>query len=256
MTQWDSALYLKYEQERTQPSRDLAARLPQKGVARVLDVGCGPGNSTHVLRRHYPGAYVLGVDGSEDMVGRARQTYPQENWQVCKAPDGFRRLPHDFDVVFSNACIQWIPSHHTLVPAMMELIRPGGMLAVQVPMNFHEPVHRIIEAVVHSAKWNGSFSEKRIFHTLAPEEYYALLSGISSNVFLWQTTYYHIMDSVEDILDWYRGTGLRPYLEQLGPDEKDSFEGDIRRLLGESYPAQKNGKIIFRFPRFFFTAVK
>lgn len=256
MTQWDSSLYLKYEQERTQPSRDLAARLPQKGVARVLDVGCGPGNSTHVLRRRYPCAYILGTDSSENMIARARQSYPQENWQVLSAPDGFRRLPCDFDVVFSNACIQWIPRHPALISAMMELLRPGGTLAVQVPMNFHEPVHRIIHTVIHLGKWSGLLPQKRIYHTLAPEEYYAHLSAISSNVSIWQTIYYHSMDSAEDILDWYRGTGLRPYLEQLPAGKKEELEEDILTLLRQEYPMQENGKIIYRFPRFFFTAVR
>lgn len=256
MTQWDSTLYLKYEQERTQPSRDLAARLPAKGVGRILDVGCGPGNSTHVLRRRYPGAYILGIDGSENMIGQARRSYPQENWQVCSAPEGFRRLSHDFDVVFSNACIQWIPRHPVLIPAMLELLRPGGILAVQVPMNFQEPVHQIIDAVVHSGKWSRLLPQKRIFHTLTPEEYDILLSGISPDFSIWQTIYYHRMDSIEDILDWYRGTGLRPYLGQLDADKKEEFEEDIRSLLRKEYPAQKNGKIIYRFPRFFFTAVK
>lgn len=256
MTQWDSSLYLKYEQERTQPSRDLAARLPQKGVARVLDVGCGPGNSTHVLRRCYPCAYILGTDSSENMITRARQSYPQENWQVLSAPDGFRRLPRDFDVVFSNACIQWIPRHPALISAMMELLRPGGTLAVQVPMNCHEPVHRVINMVIHSGKWSRLLPQKRIYHTLTPEEYYAHLSAISSSVSIWQTIYYHSMDSAKDILDWYRGTGLRPYLEQLPVGKKEELEENILALLRQEYPVQKNGKIIYRFPRFFFTAVK
>lgn len=256
MAQWDSALYLKYRHERTQPSRDLAARLPAKGIARILDVGCGPGNSTHVLRRRYPEACIFGIDSSENMIGKARQSYPQENWQVCTVPDGLRRLPHDFDLVFSNACIQWIPDHAALISSLLGSLRHGGILAVQMPMNFKEPVHRIIEAVIRSKKWDRFLSCKRIFHTLAPEEYYSLLSGISSEFSIWQTTYYHIMDSIEDIMDWYRGTGLLPYLEQLKPAQRIDFEADIRMRLLQEYPPQPDGKVIFRFPRFFFTAVK
>ena len=256
MADWNPSLYLQYGAERTRPAAELLARIPLDDVATLADLGCGPGNSTHVLRRRYPGAYILGTDSSENMISRARQSYPQESWQVLSAPGGFRRLPRDFDLVFSNACIQWIPRHTTLVPAMMELLKPGGTLAVQVPMNFHEPVHQIIGTVVHSAKWSGLLPSKRIFHTLPPEEYYALLSGISPSFSIWQTIYYHSMDSVEDILDWYRGTGLRPYLEQLPAEKKEEFEKDIRTLLRQKYPMQENGRIIFRFPRFFFTAVK
>ncbi len=103
MSDWDSALYLKYKTERTQPSYDLAARLPRNGINRILDLGCGPGNSTAVLAEVYPRADILGVDGSENMIDCARSEYPQLNWQVCLAPDGLDALPHNFDLVFSNA---------------------------------------------------------------------------------------------------------------------------------------------------------
>lgn len=256
MSDWDSALYLKYKTERTQPSYDLAARLPRNGINRILDLGCGPGNSTAVLAEVYPRADILGVDGSENMIDCARSEYPQLNWQVCLAPDGLDALPHNFDLVFSNACIQWIPDHATLIPALLKLLVPGGTLAVQMPMNLNESVQQIIEKTVRSEKWNSYFPHPRVFYTLRPEEYQELLSGISSGFTMWQVVYYYMMDSALDLLDWYRGTGLRPYLSQLDAKDIPSFEADILAQYEAAYPKQKNGKIIYRFPRFFFTAVK
>ena len=100
------------------------------------------------------------------------------------------------------------------------------------------------------------FLNHRIFHTLSPSEYYDILSDLSDDVNIWETVYYHIMENHNDILEWYRGTGLRPYLNALDDDKKTEFENDTMERIIESYPKQKNGKIIFRFPRLFFTAVK
>ena len=131
MSDWDSALYLKYKTERTQPSYDLAARLPRQWINRILDLGCGPGNSTAVLAEVYPRADILGVDGSENMIDCARSEYP--HWQVCLAPDGLDALPHNFDLVFSNACIQWDSRPpYSLSPALLKL-GLGGRLGVQMP---------------------------------------------------------------------------------------------------------------------------
>lgn len=204
----------------------------------------------------YPNADILGIDSSENMITEARRAYPAENWRVCKVPDDLPSLAGNYDLIFSNACIQWIPDHAALIPAFLDLLAPKGILAVQVPMNFHEPVHQIIESVIRSPEWDQLLPEKRIFYTLRPEEYYVLLSGLSEDFSIWQTTYYHVMGSVEDIMDWYRGTGLLPYLRQLPSSLHVPFEQAIRVLLQKSYPPQKDGKVIFRFPRFFFTITK
>lgn len=137
---------------------------------------------------------------------------------------------------------------------MLGLLKKGGTLAVQVPMNFDEPIHQIIGEISTSAKWGSHFPNPRIFYTLTPSEYFDLLSEYAAEFSMWSTTYYHVMESHDDILEWYRGTGLRPYLEALNESERPDFIQDIREQVKLRYPAQKNGKIIFRFPRFFFTA--
>ncbi|PJM74551.1 methyltransferase domain-containing protein [Bifidobacterium simiarum] len=261
--QWDSEQYLRFRDERTQPSRDLAAQLPPDDgtVRHVLDIGCGPGNSTAVLRERYPQAEILGVDNSPEMIDAARKARPDIDFALFDASNqaDFDALPHDFDVVFSNACIQWVPDHPHLIPAMLGLLRRGGMLAVQTPMNYEEPIHRIIAQVVQSPRYADRLPQQREFYNLTPPEYWELLhvSDLVADFRIWKTTYLHNLPSHEAIMDWYRGTGLRPYLQALPDDgERAEFENEVFHRVREAYPTQSDGSVIFPFPRFFLTAVR
>lgn len=252
--QWDSSQYLKFKAERTQPSIDLARRIPLEQAERVLDIGCGPGNSSRVLAGRFPGAKVMGVDSSPEMIETARREHPDLSFQVLDAGTQLGTLEGGFDVVFSNACIQWIPGHPALLKNMMALLRPGGVLAVQTPMNYEEPIHRLIQQAVESPRWKAHFPHPRIFYNLTQSEYIDLLAELSPDFSVWQTTYLHILPSHRAILEWYRGTGLRPYLSVLDKSDADAFEREIFDGIVANYPQQKNGSVVFRFPRFFFTA--
>ena len=254
MPDWDSAQYLKFGSQRTQPARDLASRLPAENPREVLDVGCGPGNSTEVLAKRYPGARILGIDSSPEMVAAASHSHPDLEFRLCDAGRELAQLDRQFDVVFSNACIQWIPDHPMLLKNLLGLLKKDGVLAVQVPMNHQEPVHRVIGEIIARERWNKRIGKARIFHQLTPEGYFDLLAKLSPVFDIWQTTYFHRMRSHEDILEWYRGTGLRPYLAQLSDEERPDFEREILTELRRTYPKQENGEIIFRFPRLFFIA--
>lgn len=254
--EWNSADYLKFSSERTQPAIDLAARVPLRHPARVVDIGCGPGNSTAVLRRRFPEAAILGVDNSENMVEAAKKEHPDLAFALCDVTGELPFPPASFDLCFSNACLQWVPGHPGLLRRLMGLLRPGGVLAVQIPMNQEEPIHRIIGRLAAGEKWGPKFPQPRIFYSLTPEGYYDLLTQISSSFELWQTTYFHKMPSHAAILDWYRSTGLRPYLSALPEAERPEFERDVYEEVVRAYPARQNGDVIFRFPRFFFLAVK
>ncbi len=254
MPDWDSAQYLKFGSQRTQPARDLAARLPAENPVEVLDVGCGPGNSTEVLAKRYPDARILGIDSSPEMVAAASHCHPDLEFRLCDAGRELAQLDRQFDVVFSNACIQWIPDHPMLLKNLLGLLKKDGVLAVQVPMNHQEPVHRVIGEIIARERWNKRIGKARIFHQLTPEGYFDLLAKLSPVFDIWQTTYFHRMRSHEDILEWYRGTGLRPYLAQLSDEERPDFEREILTELRRTYPKQENGEIIFRFPRLFFIA--
>lgn len=257
MASWNSAQYLKFKAERTQPSIDLANRIPLSSPADVLDVGCGPGNSTDILRRKFPGARILGIDSSDAMIEAARAACPTLEFRLCDASRELPALGRQFDVVFSNACLQWIPDHPALLDAMWALLRPGGVLAVQVPLNENEPVHRLLKKLATSAPWKDRHMQPRIFHTLPPKRYCELLARLTADYTVWQTTYYHRLASHAEILEWYRGSGLRPYLEALEKKEdKAAFEAEVYKGVVEAYPPLENGEILFPFPRFFFLAVR
>ncbi|MFL0198621.1 methyltransferase domain-containing protein [Clostridium sp. WILCCON 0269] len=255
MADWNSAQYLMFRNERTQPSIDLVNRIYNDEPKKIIDIGCGPGNSTQVLAQRFPNAYVLGIDNSQNMIEKAKIDYPDLDFKICDAGKDLSILDNDFDVVFSNACIQWIPNHNQLLKNMIGLLKPNGILAVQTPMNYQEPIHKIIEEVSTNEKWKSEFTNPRIFYNLTQSEYFDLLSEISSEFSMWETIYCHKLKSHKDIMEWYRGTGLRPYLDVLSDEKKKDFEQDVFNRVIKEYPIQKNGNVIFRFPRFFFIAI-
>ena len=256
MSTWDAAQYKKFERERTLPSRDLAHAIPLDAAERILDVGCGVGNSTAVVQSRFPMAKVVGADNSEAMLASARANHPDLTFIPFDASSGWGELPGGYDVIFSNACIQWVPDHPTLLRNMMNALRPGGVLAVQVPMQQEEPIHRIIEGLVRSDKWAAKIGTPRVFHTLSQSKYIDLLAEYSSDFTCWQTTYCHRLPNHQAIMEWYKGTGLRPYLAVLDAQDAAAFEAEVFAQVQSAYPPQQNGEVIFRFPRFFFTAVK
>ena len=229
MSSWDAAQYLKFGAQRTQPSRDLAARIPLEQPRKIIDIGCGPGNSTEVLRQRFPQADILGVDSSPEMIRAAAQAHPEMRFQLCDAGTELGTLDRDFDVVFSNACI---------------------------PINQKEPIHQIIQALAAGEKWKAHFPSPRIFYQLTVSEYYDLLGEIMDSFELWETVYMHAMLSHDAIMEWYRGTGLRPYLAALTPELQQEFEKDVLDGVKQAYPVQKDGSVIFPFPRLFFLGVR
>lgn len=251
---WDPETYERFLKERTQPSIDLAAKIPLSEPKSIIDIGCGPGNSTRVLKERFPNARVIGADSSAEMVAKAREGGGE--FIQLDASRELRTLGEKFDVVFSNACIQWVPDHPVLLRNMMNLLNEGGVLAVQTPMNYEEPIHQIISRLVQSEKWRGKFDSPRIFYNLKPSEYFDILAEIASDFTMWHTIYCHRMPSHDSIIDWYKGTGLRPYLAALSETDAAEFEAEVYGEVVKEYPVQKNGEIIFRFPRFFFIATK
>jgi len=256
MKKWNAEQYLLFKNERTQPAWDLASQINLEQPMSILDIGCGPGNSTAVLAQRYPDANILGIDNSEEMIAAALKKYPHLRFQRLDAGKDLARLGQTFDVIFSNACIQWIPNHERLIKELMSLLRSGGVLAVQVPMIWEEPLHKELKALAASKKWAALMHVEECFHHLRYEEYHDILAENSADFRAWETVYLHRMASHEAILEWYRGTGMLPYLSALPEDRRASFEGDFLCRLKEAYPVQKNGEILFRFPRFFFVAVK
>jgi trans-aconitate 2-methyltransferase len=254
MPTWDAAQYLRFADERTRPCRDLVSRIPLEAPARVVDLGCGPGNSTAVLAKQWPRAHIIGVDSSPEMIERAKIDYPKQSWLVGDL--AIWQSDEPFDVVFSNAALQWVPDHVALLPALHSHVGPGGVLAVQMPGDPEAIPHRLLRELAASEKWRGRFSKSvREWSVLAPENYYDILAPHAPRLDIWVTDYLHILPSVAAITDWYRGTGLRPYLDALG-DESAGFVDDFTAGLSRHYEPRADGRVIFPFRRLFLIAAR
>ncbi len=254
MSDWKPELYLKFERQRTQPSIDLTARIDLAAPKRIIDIGCGPGNSTAVLANRWPDANITGLDSSPAMIAQAGQTNKDITWVCADASNGLSALGR-FDIVFSNAAIQWMPDHETLLPKLFSLLEGGGVLAVQVPNTTNMPIHIVLKALVKSGEWHDKLGDITTHSTCAAPTYYDILSKLTPDIDLWETHYHHVMDSHNALVQWYTSTGLRPYLNALeNENDKDAFLADFENTLQNAYPTQTDGKVLFTFVRIFFIA--
>jgi trans-aconitate 2-methyltransferase len=252
MPTWDDSQYLKFADERTRPARELLSRVPLDDAGYIVDLGCGPGNSTALLKARWPTARVVGVDNSEEMLNRARTDWPELEWIDADAlsfePDG------RVDLIFANALLHWLPDHGSLIPRLLEYLRPGGVLAVQMPYNFNEPSHRLMRKA--GTPWVGRFDTVRATSPVgAPAFYYDLLAPKARRIDIWQTRYEHVMPDVPSIVEWVKGTGIRPFLAVLSEPEQALYLEQYSQALDVAYPLRADGKRLFSFPRIFIVAV-
>jgi trans-aconitate 2-methyltransferase len=261
MSGWSPNQYLKFAAERTQPCRDLAARIAVANVRRAIDLGCGPGNSTAVLRERWPDAEFTGLDSSQEMIERARREYPRQQWiqgDISEWAAGNHDASHgQFDVVFSNAALQWVDGHATVYPRLLSRVAPGGALAIQIPGNIDALPHRLMREVAATPEWNRRFPPGKVceWHHHEMEFYYDVLAPAAARLDLWATEYLHILPDAEAIVEWYRGTGLRPFLEVLETDaERQRFAADYLESLRPHYPPRAAGGVLFPFRRIFLIA--
>jgi trans-aconitate 2-methyltransferase len=253
MPTWDDVQYRKFIDARTRPAAELLARVPLAAAARVLDLGCGPGNSTELLAQRWPGARVTGVDNSAEMLTSARAALPRLEFVFADVAEF--RPEVAVDVSFSNATLQWLPDHPQLFPQLLECVREGGALAVQMPYNYEEPSHRAMREV--GREFIADLATVRAFSPLlAVDAYYDLLAPRCAALDLWQTRYEHVMADPAAIVEWVKGTGLRPYLEALPAGTRDAFLARYTEAIASAYPARADGKRLFSFPRLFMVAIR
>jgi trans-aconitate 2-methyltransferase len=253
---WSAKQYVAFEDERTRPVRDLVGALPVTDAKLVLDLGCGPGNSTEVLAARYTDARVVGIDSSEDMIVAARKRMPKASFSVQDVRDWSGE--GGYDVILANALFQWVPNHETLFPKLMEQLRRGGALAIQMPDNLEERAHRLMRDTAINGPWAAKLAaatESRT--TLADAAWYTeLLKPISARVDLWRTTYYHVLGGAAAIVEWFKGSGLRPFLDPLTGAEREAYLERYTASIAKAYPALADGSVLLPFPRLFMIAVR
>jgi trans-aconitate 2-methyltransferase len=251
---WNPNLYLKFDKERTQPSIDLVSRINFEAPRKIIDIGCGPGNSTQILVQRWPAASVTGVDNSPAMIEKAKRDFPNQNWKLLDA--GKDEINEKYDIVFSNAAIQWIPDHAELLKRFFNALNDDGLLAIQLPLFWDMPLGKAIKNIAKDHRWETQVKGAAELFTIHNYSYYYdKLSQLFNSIEMWETHYIHIMDSHFSILEMIRSTGLKPYLDGLEDEhDKREFEGLVLKEIAKDYPQQKNEKVLFPFKRAFFIA--
>jgi trans-aconitate 2-methyltransferase len=254
---WSAEQYVKFEDERTRPVRDLLAAVSRDDARLVIDIGCGPGNSTEVLVARFPEAVASGMDSSDDMINAARKRLPKVTFEVADIATWSAKGP--FDVILANAVIQWLPDHATLLPSLVSRLSIGGSLAVQLPNNLDEPTHRLMREIAADGPWATKLagSATKRAPRQSAEWYYRTLRSVSAKADVWQTTYYHpLADGANGVVEWLKGTGLRPFLDPLDEAERVSFLERYTAAVAQAYPALPDGTVLLPFPRLFMVATR
>jgi trans-aconitate 2-methyltransferase len=255
MPDWDSRLYLKFESDRTRPPRDLLAQVPLARARNVVDLGCGPGNSTELLAKRFPDARVIGLDSSPDMLQRARERLPA--LEFVQADVAQWQPEPDTDLLFANATFQWVPDHPAVLMRLLQALPPGGVLAVQMPDNKTEPTHTLMAEVARAGGWlTAETDAMQRGNPLDPEAYYDLLRPHCQALDMWHTIYAHVLDNAGAIVEWFKSTALRPYTAPLEPDARAAYLAAYEKRIAEIYSPRYDGKVILNFPRFFMVAVR
>ncbi|KOV80098.1 trans-aconitate 2-methyltransferase [Nocardia sp. NRRL S-836] len=243
---WDPAQYLAFADHRARPFYELVARVGAEAPRRVVDVGCGPGNLTVSLRERWPDAAIEAFDSSAEMVEAARAAGVDARVDDVTT---WEPLP-DTDVVVSNAVLQWVASHPTIVQRWASVLPGGAWLAFQVPGNYADASHRLIREVAGPGLAHVFRAEKPV---LDPVEYAELLAGCSS-VDAWETTYVQRLSGPDPVLEWVSGTALRPVRAALSPSDWDAYVAELAPRLREAYPRRADGTTWFPFRRIFAVA--
>ncbi|VVP74732.1 Trans-aconitate 2-methyltransferase [Pseudomonas fluorescens] len=254
---WSAKQYVAFEDERTRPARDLLAAIPTADVRSAIDIGCGPGNSTGLLVERFAGAKVRGLDSSADMIEAARKRLPQLQFDIADIDTWNDSGP--FDVIFANAVLQWVPDHPTLLPSLVSRLSPGGSLAIQMPDNLNQPAHRLMREVAASGPWADKLARAAGQRTEMADAgaYYSMLKPHCARVDVWRTTYHHpLADGAAGVVEWFKGSGLRPFLEPLDDAERAEYLKRYRTAIEQAYPALADGSVLLPFPRMFLVATR
>ena len=254
MPTWDPGQYLKFTDHRLRPALDLMARITLEAPRLIYDLGCGPGNITRLLAERWPEAAVTGVDSSAAMLAKARME--TANIAFEQADIGHWSPPAPADLLFSNATLHWLDDHAALLPRLAAQLAPGGVLAIQMPDNRRSPSHLLMDEAAAAGPWRGKLSRLRpVYGAMqAPDAYYRMLAPVARQLDIWETTYLHVLEGDNPVVEWTKGTALRPYLDALVEPERGAFLAAYAARIAAAYPRQPDGRTLLPFRRIFIVA--
>ena len=252
---WSPAQYTKFEAERNRPIRDLLSAIPNARVGNAVDVGCGPANSTELLQARFPDATVSGFDSSPEMIAAARKRLPGHHFEVADVT-AWRGDDGPFDVILSNAVLQWVPDHAAVLSSLCARLPPGGSLAVQMPDNLDEPAQVLMREVAKVGPWAHKLKDEPRTPIHSVDWYYRALRSEVANVDIWRTTYHHPLAGAPAIVEWFKSTGLRPFIQPLDEAEREEYLARYEAAVAKAHPAQPDGTVLLPFPRLFFVATR
>lgn len=255
MSTWDPGQYLKFAGPRLRPALDLLARIQLETPAVVFDLGCGAGNVTRALTARWPGAAVTGVDGSPEMLARAREHEDAITWVEAAIEDWTPPAPAD--LIFSNAALHWLDDHRALFPRLAAGLAPGGVLAVQMPRNYREPTHVALDEVARNGPWAARLgAHLRPQPVAAPEAYYDMLAPVVATVDIWESIYVQALEGDNPVVEWVKGSALKPLLDLLDEGQRAAFLAAYSARIAAAYPRRADGVTLLPFRRLFMVAVK
>jgi trans-aconitate 2-methyltransferase len=252
---WDPTQYLKFAQPRLRPAIDLLNRVQLEAPRQVYDLGCGAGNVTALLAARWPQAHLCGVDNSESMLAEAARSLPAVQWRQQSLDQWHADVPAD--LIYSNAALHWLGQHERLFPALLDSLRPGGVLAVQMPRNFAAPSHTLIGEVARDPRWRERLEPLLQTPPLAVQEpafYYGLLQPQTLSLDIGESEYLQALSGEDPVKEWTKGTALVPYLQRLLPAQQVEFERQYAKRLRAAYPPRADGVTLFPFRRLFLVA--
>lgn len=253
MTTWDPAQYLKFAGHRLRPALDLLARIGAAEPAAVFDLGCGAGNVTKLLAERWPTARVTGIDGSMAMLEKARAAAPRIAFLEAELASW--RAPAPASVVYSNAALHWLDDHEALFPRLMEQLAPGGTLAVQMPRNHRAASHAAMLAAAAAGPWQAKLAPVRgIRAVYDPDAYYRMLAPHAARLDIWECEYLQVLEGENPVVEWTKGTALRPYLDALDDAGRKGFLAAYAERIAAAYPREADGRTLFPFRRIFIVA--
>lgn len=255
MPSWDPAVYERYKAYRDRPALDLLLRLPAHlGPHEIWDLGCGTGEHAALLARRHPAARVYGLDSSEDMLAEARARNAGVDWRLGDISEFALEQP--VDLIFSNAALQWLPGHGELIPRLASLLAPGGVFACQMPIAYESLHHQVLREVADEGPWAPLTRSARVIQpTPSMADYHRWLSLYCGDIDLWNTTYLHVLEGPDPIIEWMGGTALRPYLDVLQDAElRTAFLEALKAAMTAAFPPEADGTTLFPFARLFWVA--